>query len=187
MEHHNRRWPSPARSENSKASSSSSAWAASSSPTTASHSTTRRDRALRARSAISREIGAQATSAYGQPPTVSPFDSGSTTRPSSTTTWRFAISREIGDRRGEGNRLGSLGIAYDSLGQYDKAIEHYNQALADLVKILDPGNRVFVVVCVFLGIAYGNLGQYDKAIEHHNQALAISREIGDRRGGWQRG
>ena len=26
--------------------------------------------------------------------------------------------------------MGNLGNAYDSLGQYDKAIEHYNQALA---------------------------------------------------------
>ncbi|MGD9216231.1 MAG: tetratricopeptide repeat protein, partial [Desulfobacteraceae bacterium] len=50
----------------------------------------------------------------------------------------LAISREIGDRLGEGSALGNLGIAYDSLGQYDKAIEHYNQSLLIFEKIKSP-------------------------------------------------
>jgi len=36
-----------------------------------------------------------------------------------------AISREIGDRRGEGARLGNLGLAYAYLGEVERAIEHY--------------------------------------------------------------
>ncbi len=39
------------------------------------------------------------------------------------------ISREIGDRRGEGNRLGNLGLAYSGLGEVARAIEYYEQAL----------------------------------------------------------
>jgi hypothetical protein len=33
--------------------------------------------------------------------------------------------REIGDRRGEGNALGNLGIAYADLGDARKAIDFY--------------------------------------------------------------
>ena len=36
----------------------------------------------------------------------------------------LAIRREIGDRRGEGARLGNLGLAYSELGQPQAAIEY---------------------------------------------------------------
>ena len=36
----------------------------------------------------------------------------------------LSISREIGDRRGEGDDLGNLGIAYVRLGEIRKAIEY---------------------------------------------------------------
>ena len=48
------------------------------------------------------------------------------------------IAREIGDRRGEGNRLGNLGSAYSDLGQVEKAIEYYEDALAIGKEIKDP-------------------------------------------------
>ena len=38
--------------------------------------------------------------------------------------------REIGDRRGEGNALGNLGLAYAALGQVEQAIGFYEQDLA---------------------------------------------------------
>ena len=41
----------------------------------------------------------------------------------------LVISREIGDRRGEGNDLGNLGMAYADLGEVRRAIEYYEQAL----------------------------------------------------------
>ncbi len=40
------------------------------------------------------------------------------------------IDREIGDRNnGEAAALGSLGLAYDSLGQYQRAIDFHQQSL----------------------------------------------------------
>ena len=38
--------------------------------------------------------------------------------------WEAALEiyREIGDRRGEASSLGNLGLAYYSLGQYERAI-----------------------------------------------------------------
>jgi tetratricopeptide (TPR) repeat protein len=76
--------------------------------------------------------------------------------------------------------LGNLGNAYRALGQVDKAIKYYVQALVIFREIgdrrgegTDLGN---------LGVAYSALGQVDKAIKYYVQALVIAREIGDRRG-----
>jgi len=81
-------------------------------------------------------------------------------------------------RRGEGNALGNLGIAYHTLGQMERAIEYHQQALATAQEIGDRhregthlGN---------LGLAYGVLEQVERAIEYCQRALAIAQEIGDK-------
>jgi len=87
------------------------------------------------------------------------------------------ISKEIGDKRGEGVDLGNLGIAYRHLGQVEKAIEYYEQALVISKEIGDrrgEGNRLGN-----LGNAYSDLGQVEKAIEYYEQALVIGKEIKD--------
>ncbi|WP_204150468.1 tetratricopeptide repeat protein, partial [Leptolyngbya sp. CCY15150] len=69
-------------------------------------------------------------------------------------------AREIGDRQGEGNTLGNLGIAYNSLGQYERAIEFHQQYLTIAREIGDrqgEGNTLGN-----LGIAYNSLGQYER-------------------------
>ncbi len=92
----------------------------------------------------------------------------------------LAAVRVLRDRQGEGAFLSNLGSTYIALGQVEKAIEFYEQALLISHEIeyrqgegADLGN---------LGLAYGTLGQVEKAIEFYQQALAISHEIGDRRG-----
>ena len=49
----------------------------------------------------------------------------------------MAIDREIGDRIGEGAALGNLGVCYDSLGDYPRAIEYHQQRLAIYREIAD--------------------------------------------------
>jgi tetratricopeptide (TPR) repeat protein len=84
------------------------------------------------------------------------------------TNWKYTAS------------LTSLGIVYDSLGEYQKAIEFYQQSLAIERKI---GNRKGEAYSYMgLGNVYYSLGEYQKAIEFHQQSLAIKREIGDRGG-----
>ncbi len=75
------------------------------------------------------------------------------------------------------NRLGN---AYDSLGQYQTAIDYHQQHLEISKEIGDrygQGNSLGN-----LGNAYDSLGQYQTAIDYHQQSLDIAREIGDRRG-----
>ena len=94
--------------------------------------------------------------------------------------WAVEATRTVGDRRGEGNALGNLGVAYADLGEVRRAIEYHEQALAIAREIGDRrregrhlGN---------LGNAYNRLGEVRRAIEYYEQALAVAREIGDRRG-----
>ncbi|MDM8524897.1 tetratricopeptide repeat protein, partial [Desulfococcaceae bacterium HSG8] len=89
-------------------------------------------------------------------------------------------AQELGHRQNKGSFLGNLGNAYSDLGQVEKAIEYYEQALAISREIghrQGEGNRLGN-----LGLAYSSLGQVEKAIEYYEQALAISREIGHRQG-----
>ena len=90
------------------------------------------------------------------------------------------IAKEIGDRAGEGRAYGLLGIAYQSLGDYQKAIEYHKKLLKTAKKI---GDRVGERGAYGnLGNAYQSLGDYQKAIEYHEKHLKIAKEIGDRAG-----
>jgi tetratricopeptide (TPR) repeat protein len=74
----------------------------------------------------------------------------------------------------------SLGIAYDSLSQYQQAIEYNQQALALFQQIGDRNGEAKALLN--LGVAYHSLSQYQRATEHYQQALPIFQQIGDRNG-----
>jgi len=78
------------------------------------------------------------------------------------------------------NILNELGGAYDSLSEYNQAIEFYHQALELSRKIAHRNGEASSLNN--LGIAYDSLGQYQQAIHFYQQSLEIYREIGDRHG-----
>ena len=59
------------------------------------------------------------------------------------------IAVEVGDRDGEGQAYGNLGIAYKSLADYRKAMEYHEKHLKTAIEVGDRGGE---------GQAYGNLG-----------------------------
>ncbi|HEV2583038.1 MAG TPA: tetratricopeptide repeat protein, partial [Ktedonobacteraceae bacterium] len=88
--------------------------------------------------------------------------------------------REVGYRRGEGIALNNLGGVYDDLGQKQKALGYYEQALAIYREVGDRGGE---------GATLNNLGEFNRtsgqkqeALGYYEQALAIRREVGDRGG-----
>ncbi|HXU28971.1 MAG TPA: tetratricopeptide repeat protein [Thermoanaerobaculia bacterium] len=89
-------------------------------------------------------------------------------------------ARQTSDRAAEGRHLGTLGIAYASLGETRRAIETYEQCLAILREIGDRSDEG--ITLGNLGNVYRNLGETRRAIETYEQCLAVLREIGDRRG-----
>ena len=90
------------------------------------------------------------------------------------------IAIEIGDRGGEGGAYGNLGNAYQSLGDYRKAIEYHEKDLKIDIEIGDRSGEGGAYGN--LGNAYQSLGDYRKAIEYHEKLLKIAIEIGDRYG-----
>ncbi|MEH2214845.1 CHAT domain-containing tetratricopeptide repeat protein, partial [Nostoc sp.] len=81
---------------------------------------------------------------------------------------------------GVGTTLNNIGEIYSSLGQYPKALEYLQQALAIRKQIGDRsgiGNSLNNI-----GFIYSSLGQYPKALEYLQQALAIRKQIGDKAG-----
>ncbi|MBD2319632.1 CHAT domain-containing protein [Phormidium tenue] len=82
--------------------------------------------------------------------------------------------------RGQGLALNNIGVNYNALDQYQKAIDNLQQSLKIAREIKDQ--RLEVRSLGNLGLAYSNLGKYDKAIKFQLQSLAIAREIKDRLG-----
>ena len=127
--------------------------------------------AIGARSATARARGTPSAT-WAMPTLLWARPSGPSASTSSD--WRL---REIGDRQGEGTVLVYLGVAYAALGQAERAIGFYEQALVIDREIgnrrgegNDLGNQ---------GSAYAALGQAERAIGLLEQALQIGQEIND--------
>lgn len=79
-------------------------------------------------------------------------------------------------RLGAGNSLGNMGIAYRNLGQYQQAIEFFEQSLGVAREV---GDRVLEGNSLGnLGNTYADLGQYQQALEFHEQHLALVQDVG---------
>jgi len=73
-----------------------------------------------------------------------------------------------------------LGIAYQNLGSFSKALEHHKEHLTMAKEVGDRAGEGKAYAN--LGIAYQSQGDFSKAIEYHAQDLAIAKEVGDRAG-----
>ena len=83
----------------------------------------------------------------------------------------------VENRSREGRAYGILGNAYQSLGNFQKAIEYHEKDL----KIAKKGGDVSGEGGAYcnLGNAYQSLGNFQKAIEYHEKDLKIAKEVGD--------
>ena len=88
------------------------------------------------------------------------------------------IAIEIDDRAGEGGAYGNLGNAYDSLGDFRKAIEYHKKHLKIAIEIGDRAGEGRTYGS--LGNAYRSLGDFRKAVEYLEKDLKIAIEIGAR-------
>jgi tetratricopeptide (TPR) repeat protein len=96
------------------------------------------------------------------------------------TAWQATAPTTAEDQRRWVNSLSGLGNAYQSLGEYRRAIsfhEQHNEISREIGDRRGEANSLSG-----LGTAYFSLGEYHQAISLHEQSLAIQREIGDRGG-----
>lgn len=88
---------------------------------------------------------------------------------------------QVGDKTGEATTLNNIGSVYYSLGEKQKALEFYNQALPLFQQV---GNKRGEATTIDnIGDVYSILGEKQKAINCYQQALPIYRQLGDIRWG----
>ncbi|MCI5135549.1 MAG: tetratricopeptide repeat protein [Candidatus Electrothrix sp. AW2] len=79
------------------------------------------------------------------------------------------------DKVGEGAILNNLAAIYCAQGNYDKAIEHHEQALAIWQKLGDRGGEA--ESCWNIGITCVNTGDLAKVVEYMSRAVQIAKVI----------
>jgi len=91
----------------------------------------------------------------------------------------LAIYREIRDQTGEGATLWNLGDVYNGLGEYQVAIDYYQQVLVIGREIGGSSSEGEGIILRKLGVAHIELDEYQQAIDLLEQSLAIARELDD--------
>jgi CHAT domain-containing protein/Tfp pilus assembly protein PilF len=76
--------------------------------------------------------------------------------------------------------LNNIGAVYDDLGEKQKALDSYNQALPIYRAVGDHDGEATTLNNI--GLVYSALGEKQKALDYYNQALPIYRTVGDRAG-----
>jgi tetratricopeptide (TPR) repeat protein len=72
-----------------------------------------------------------------------------------------------------GSAYNNIGLAYDSKGEYDRAIGYYQKALKIGLEKLGPEHPNVAIRYNNIGSAYKHKGEYDRAIEYYQKALKI--------------
>ena len=80
-------------------------------------------------------------------------------------------------KRGEASSYGNLGTVFQSLGQYDRAIEYLKKALAIRIQIGDKEGEA--ADCGNLAVLYQSIGEFFTAEDYSEMALSIARDIKD--------
>jgi tetratricopeptide (TPR) repeat protein len=92
----------------------------------------------------------------------------------------FQLSQQNSNQSLQGYSVVWLGQIYSDLGEKQKALDYYNQALPILRVVGDRGGEA--VTLNNIGLVYSDLGEKQKALDYYNQALPIRQAVGDRGG-----
>ena len=84
---------------------------------------------------------------------------------------RWILYRRASDRKGEAQTLHSIGVVYRSLGETQKALDKYNEALPINREVGDRSGEATTLNDI--GVVYRSLGETRKALEKYNEALPI--------------
>ena len=90
----------------------------------------------------------------------------------------LTLFRNENDHLGEAITLGLIGNCYKKFGDFAKALDFLQRALAmkrELGNLAEEGKTLS-----HLGLLFWEMGQYPPAIEHLNKAIALGAEIKDR-------
>ncbi|MCC3406054.1 MAG: CHAT domain-containing protein [Microcoleus sp. PH2017_10_PVI_O_A] len=85
-----------------------------------------------------------------------------------------------GDRTVEATTLNNIGLAYNDLGDKQKAREYFDRALTLFRAMGDRPKEATALTNI--GLVYNDLGNQQQALGYYKQALHLRRKVGDRRG-----
>ena len=83
----------------------------------------------------------------------------------------------MGDRSQEAITLNNIGAVYHALGENQKALDFYQQALPLSRAVGDRSQEAITLHNI--GLVYHTLGEKQKALDFYQQALPLSRAVGD--------
>ncbi|MBS1251099.1 MAG: Regulatory protein AfsR [Anaerolineales bacterium] len=92
----------------------------------------------------------------------------------------LALPAEAVAEKERGALLNNLARVYDALGEKQKALDFYNQALPIWHQVSDRAGEATTLNNI--GRVYTALGEKQQALDYYNQALPIRRQVGDRAG-----
>jgi len=87
------------------------------------------------------------------------------------------IETEIGNMDGVAATLNNIGMVYENLSDFNKALEYFRRSELIYHEIGNKYGQASILDNI--GLIFGNLTNYDKAIEYHLRALKIHEEIKD--------
>jgi CHAT domain-containing protein/Tfp pilus assembly protein PilF len=88
--------------------------------------------------------------------------------------------QSLDDKYGQALSLFSIGMVYDTVGEKQKALDTYNQAMPLRRAVGDRAGEAATLNNI--GEVYYALGEKQKALDYYNQALPLKRAVGDRAG-----
>ncbi|MEG3926535.1 CHAT domain-containing protein [Microcoleus sp. D3_18a_C4] len=88
--------------------------------------------------------------------------------------------RSLVNRTAEATTLNNIGLAYNDLGEKQKAKEYLNQALPLFRAMGDRTKEATILNNI--GLVYYDLGEKQTALDYYKQALDLRQKAGDRRG-----
>jgi tetratricopeptide (TPR) repeat protein len=92
----------------------------------------------------------------------------------------FALWQSLDDEYGQALSLNNIGLAYSSLGEKQKALDYYNQALPLTRTVGDRADEAATLNNI--GLVYSSLGEKQKALDYYHQALPLAHTLGDHAG-----
>ena len=70
----------------------------------------------------------------------------------------------------------NLGLVYDNMGEYSKALSYYEKALEIWKKTLPENHPHLATSYNNIGSLYNNIGEYSEVLSYHEKALEISKK-----------
>jgi tetratricopeptide (TPR) repeat protein len=93
---------------------------------------------------------------------------------------RMTAAQQSGDYQDEGWCLNSLGSTCERRGEYEKALDYYQQSLKIHSELGDRQGEGAILNNI--AAIYHDHGKHDEALVKYKQSLTICREVGDREG-----